>query len=363
MGGLLPVEPFLRGENRSGRPLRRFEATSLFFLRRVADGSGWAAAYRGPVTGFGVSALHLYNRSETGSPAAIFRSFRAPLWAASRLRLGYGADIGFAGGWRPYDALANPYNKLISTRLTAYVRLALGLRLRVAPRWTVHLDGGLTHVSNGNFRRPNAGLNAVALGIGVRYGPTDLPPPPRVVALPYPARNFLSISLFGAAEKRLYATERLSPERKYAGITHGVAGLNLAWERRVSPKSQFGIGGSLLYHSGTRATAGVTDGALDYRPAAFGIYQWRVGLFPSYELIFHRWSAVVRAEYYVLSGDGAREGGRFRQRLGLKYRLSDRVYLAALVNARQFSVADYVEWHVGYLIPGSPRRRGSRPRD
>ncbi|PPK88383.1 lipid A 3-O-deacylase PagL [Neolewinella xylanilytica] len=359
VGMLLPVEPFLRGENLSGAPLTRFGATTASFLVRTAGHREWERRHGRPELGFGLTFLHYHNRRELGRPVALHRSFLAPLWERDGIRLAYGADIGLAAGWRRYDADRNPFNKLISTYLTAYFRLRVAGKVPLSDHFALQLDAGLTHVSNGNVKRPNAGLNAVSAGIGLRYAIREVPPavlPPLPRFSPY---TDLSISFFGGVEKRLYQTENLPPSEKYRGLTHGLGGIAVTVGRRLSYGSKIGLGGSLMYHDGNRVSAWTEDGQLHHHAAGSVGDRLRLGVFPSYELIFHRWSVMVQAEYYVVAPGDMNPVDRFRQRLGLKYRLSDRVYLATLVNARQFSVADFVEWHVGYTLTGSRRRGGS----
>ena len=361
-GRLLPVEPFLRGENLAGRPLSGFGATGLTLLRPVNSTLPWAGTYGSPQTGFGLTFLHLGNPAELGRPVAVYRSYRSPLLRIGSLRIAYGADIGLAGGWRRYSAQTNPYNKLISTRLTAYVRLSVATEWRVSPRLSLLLNAGLSHVSNGNYRRPNAGLNGVAAGLGLRHswpGPTAVSPASREKV---PRQDRLMISLLGATEKRLYYTDRLPPAEKYRGITYGIGGVNLAWERRVSAKSRLGAGMGAVYHPAARTTVALQGDRLVRTRTAAAHRGLQFGVYPSYELIFNRWSVVARAEYRLTRPSGDEEGGRFRQRLGLQYRLTDRWHVATLVNARQFSIADYVEWQVSYALPRSRPRPGSRKR-
>ena len=361
-GYLLPVEPFLRGENRAGRPLSGFGATGITVLRRVDPAAPWAGTYGGPATGFGLTFLHLDNPSEMGRPVAVHRSFRAPLLQLGGLRIGYGADIGMAGGWRRYDARTNPYNKLFSTRFTAYVRLSVGTAWHLSPRWQLLLNAGLSHVSNGNFRRPNAGLNAAAAGLGLRHSWSGRTAEPSTSRDEIGGQDRVMISLLGATEKRLYFTDRLPPAEKYRGITYGIGGVNLAWERRVSAKSRIGAGLGAVYHPAARTEVTLGDNRFARHPNGSTWRGLQFGIYPSYELVFNRWSVIARAEYRLTRSAQGEDGGRFRQRLGLQYRLTDRWHLATLVNARQFSIADYVEWQVGYAIPRSRRRPVSRRR-
>ncbi len=355
VGTILPVEPFLRGENALGSPLKRFSATSFHFFLRTSGIREWERRYGRPEAGFGITILNLYNPRELGSPLAVHRSFTAPFCDLPGFRLDYGADIGFAAGWRRYDAGSNPYNELISTQLTAFFRLRLGLMLLLSDHFSLSLNGGLTHVSNGNVKRPNAGLNVAAAGVGLCYRMEERksisPVEPLTHFDPY---TELSLSVFGGVEKQLYQTHNLSPGEKYRGLSHGIGGVSLSLNRRLAYKSMAGVGLSLLYHRGDNMAVSWEDGRLHGRARTLAKAHLRLGIFPGYELVFNRWSVLLQAEYYLLAPGNMDAVDRFRQRLGLKYRLTDRLYLATLVNARQFSIADFVEWHVGYTFRKNP---------
>lgn len=359
-GTILPVEAFLRGENLLDRPMDRFQGFSLRYMTRASGDQLWHHRHRLPESGFGLTLLDYDNPLEVGRPVAIHRSFRAPLRQWNRLRFDYGADIGLATGWKTYDTHSNPYNKLISTRLTAYFRLGMGARFQLADHWAVSMDAGLTHVSNGNLKRPNAGLNAASVGLGLQYTVRPTTAPVYSAALPRfaPVTDF-TLSAFGGVEKRLYRTEELPPEEKYRGLTHGLGGVSAILSRRLTYASKLGIGGSVLYHGGDNLSVWTDAGQLHHENGRAFAGPVRVGFFPAYELIFNRWSVQVQAEYYLLAAGGITKQDRFRQRIGLKYHLTDRTYLAMLVNARQFSIADFVEWHVGYSFTRNQPRRGS----
>jgi hypothetical protein len=56
----------------------------------------------------------------------------------------------------------------------------------------------------------------------------------------------------------------------------------------------------------------------------------------------------VQAEYALRAPWTRKAFDRFRQKIGLKCHLGDAAFLAVVLNARQFSQAEFVEWHVGW---------------
>ncbi|WP_420461234.1 acyloxyacyl hydrolase [Neolewinella sp.] len=350
-GLILPVEPFLRGENTLGVPLRRFTTYSLKFDRHTAGTREWEVRHGRPQTGFGLTYFQLPSPEELGRPVAVYRYFRAPLGSvAGRLTLDYSAEIGLATGWRRFDLTANPFNKLFSTRSTAYIFLGIGARLPLGEHWTTYLDLGLSHFSNGNFKRPNAGLNALSLGLGVHYSPVrrSAVPHPTLPAAWKPYTEW-QLYLHGGTEKNLYYPAGLPAAEQNRGLTHPLFGLGLVRSRRMSFKSSLGAGLSMWYRSGGNTEVAVTpSGRLRRLDPGFAAENLRIGVFPTYTLHFNRFAALLQAEYLLLDPTTAHGLRRFYQKVGLRYGVSERLSLAVVVGARQFSVAEFVEWRVGW---------------
>ncbi len=350
-GLILPVEPFLRGENTLRVPLRRFTTYSLKLDRRTTGTKEWEVQHGRPQTGFGLTYFQLPSPGELGRPVAVYRYFRAPLRPATgRLTLDYSAEIGLATGWRRYDLVTNPFNKLFSTRSTAYIFLGIGARLPLGEHLTNFLDVGLSHFSNGNFKRPNAGLNAVSLGLGVRYSPgrrSAVPHP--ILPAPWTPYTEWQLYLHGGTEKNLYYPAGLPVTEQNRGRTHPLFGLGIIRSRRISFKSSLGAGLSLWYRSGGNAEVAVApSGRLRRLNPGLALENLRIGIFPTYTLHFNRFATLLQAEYLLLDPATAHGLRRFYQKVGLSYGVSERVSVAVVVGARQFSVAEFVEWRVGW---------------
>jgi hypothetical protein len=349
-GYLLPVEPFLRGQNLSGKPVENFTSYSLTLSRRTGGQQQWERAYALPHTGFGIKWFDFRAPRELGNPVAVYRYFRAPFFRRGSFSFDYQAEIGFAVGWQRFDYARNPYNDLISTRVVAYLHPGIGFLWQVADHWAIKLDAGLNHFSNGNFRQPNAGLNGVAGSLQLRYRFGQLPPPPPL-AVPESAfipQTVFTLAIYGGRERRLYYPEGLDPGQQYRGLDHGIMGITGGIHRRVSPKSMIGLGAALFYRAAGSVSVATKDGQLVRTDKGLNGRHLRVGILPSYELIFNRVSLMVQAEYYVYGRSRTVDIDRFHQKIGFKYRLGENLYVAALVNARQFTIADYMEWHLGY---------------
>lgn len=73
-------------------------------------------------------------------------------------------------GWKKYDAESNPYNRVVGSKMNAYIHLSFLLNWQLDAQTNLRAGIGATHFSNGNTAYPNAGVNTLGASIGLtRY--------------------------------------------------------------------------------------------------------------------------------------------------------------------------------------------------
>ena len=165
---ILHTNQYLRGNNPEGRTMNHaFTARLKYAFQRPQDNER-TAVYKGAYQGVGV-AYHDFNR-QLGNPvsAFIFQGARI-VGMAPRVSLNYEWNLGLTFGWHPFDVNDNPENKVIGSKVTAYIDVDLYLRWQLADCLDVNLGGSITHFSNGNTTIPNAGLNVLGGRVSVAY--------------------------------------------------------------------------------------------------------------------------------------------------------------------------------------------------
>ncbi|NJC27514.1 acyloxyacyl hydrolase [Neolewinella antarctica] len=357
-GQVMMTDGFVKGDNLRGQPLNDYAAASLKVARQKGRSRPWERRYLDPICGFGVSWLRLESPEEMGSPLAVYRYFRAPFFRRRGLSFDYHAELGVSFGWAPYNFTTNPHNEVVGTHVAAYARLGLGLNWVLSDHFSLQTDFKISHASNGNLRRPNAGLNVMALAVGLTYRlarPVDLKQATSGTELvrtevPLREREEWRISVYGGLDKHLYELPGLNPEEKYEALGFGLGGATIGYSRGVSPKSRIGVGATALYHSGATARPTVHNGALRKSSSAFSGRNLRFSVHPFYELVFHRFSATARLEVYFHNYNRDFDGPRIHQKIGLAYRFNQTIYAELVLNARWFSQAKFLEWHVGYAL-------------
>ena len=131
------------------------------------EGSREAIIYKGVYQGVGLS-YHHFN-PQLGNPVSAYLFQGATIKnLSSRLSLNYEWNLGLTYGWKSYDEKNHPENRVIGSKLTAYLDADIYLRWMLSRQCDLNLGATFTHYSNGNTSIPNAGLNVVgARGCGI----------------------------------------------------------------------------------------------------------------------------------------------------------------------------------------------------
>lgn len=165
---ILHTNRYLRGENMEGREMNHAFSGRLKYAFQLPAESYSGRIYRGAYQGVGV-AWHDFN-PQLGNPfsAFIFQGARIRQ-LAPRLSLNYEWNLGLTFGWHPFDAETNPENRVIGSKVTAYIDADFYLRWQLSRSWDLNAGVSVIHFSNGNTTIPNAGLNVLGGRVSLAY--------------------------------------------------------------------------------------------------------------------------------------------------------------------------------------------------
>ena len=230
---VLPTNPFLRDHSGYGPslPLNRDLSFHLKYGFAADPESRVGRLYPYTFQGLGLSYEGFDNRREVGRPLTLYlfqtsRVARIAPW----LSLDYEWNFGASLGWKPFDPETNPYNRVVGSRINAYIDVGFFLNARLSDRVRLTLGGGVTHFSNGNTHLPNSGVNTAGGRIGLVYAfQPELRERVRRIALPEMEQGFwrrmgLDVVIYGAFRAKGVASD------EGAYILPGrfcIAGLNL----------------------------------------------------------------------------------------------------------------------------------------
>ena len=264
-GLIIHTNKYLKGLNPEVRTMNHSFLVKVKYAFAPPEKSEQALVYKGVYQGVGLS-VHDFN-PQLGNPVSAYIFQGATIKTlARRLSLNYEWDFGLTYGWKPHDWESNPENRVIGSKMTAYIDVDLYLRWILSKHWDLNLGATLTHYSNGNTSIPNAGLNVVAAKASVAYYINRRLAQAEVSALPPVDKHWLwDLTLYGAWKKRGVETEYGA----YAlPDTYGVIGFTL----------------NPLYHANHWLNLGVSlDGSydgganLDINPEALTKSTWKGG--------------------------------------------------------------------------------------
>ena len=167
-GRILHTNSFLRGNNTEVRTMNHSFVARLKYAFAPPENSLEAHIYKGVYQGVGLG-FHHFN-PQLGNPVSLFVFQGATIKTLSpRLSLNYEWDFGITYGWKAHDWQDHPENRVIGSKMTAYIDADLYLRWMLSKDWDLNIGATITHYSNGNTAIPNAGLNVAGARASVAY--------------------------------------------------------------------------------------------------------------------------------------------------------------------------------------------------
>jgi hypothetical protein len=92
------------------------------------------------------------------------------------------------------------------------------------------------------------------------------------------------------------------------------------------------------------------NGRLLANPASFN-EGLQISIYPSYELVMDKASLVVQPGFYVYRARYPERTPFNYQRIGFKYHFTNDFSVGLYMRAHYWSIADFIEWTIGYRIP------------
>ncbi|WP_300729331.1 acyloxyacyl hydrolase [uncultured Bacteroides sp.] len=237
-GYIFPTNDFLKGLNDREKPVRKAFSYHLKYSFKFNPQSRLGKLYPYTYQGIGISYTDFINRKEMGRPFGVY-VFQGSRIAriAPKLTLDYEWNFGATFGWKPYNDNMytdtgeenpdyNPYNRVVGSKVNAYLNVGLMLNWQIDPNWKLSLGVDATHYSNGNTHYPNSGINTIGGRIGLvrTFGNVEEP------AHAQPLKTFrrhisYDVVVYGATKyKGIFFDDGRA---KLAPGPFGVAGINI----------------------------------------------------------------------------------------------------------------------------------------
>lgn len=348
-GYVFATNPFLKGINSNHVRIDDFRALSLKLSWQTTGSKLWEECYKYPYYGLGLYAADFYDPKEIGYPVAVYGFFNAPFIRMQRFAFTYEIGFGATFNWKAYNPVSNQYNVAIGAGESFFIDAGLNLQYVVFKKITLDAGFSLTHFSNGALRKPNFGINTVAPKLSLMYNFSQ-PLVFKQQAIPaYRPENEWIVSVYGGVKNVIFDSVNLPVMEKYEGLYFPVFGISTTFNRQVSYKSKLGFGATLTYNGAVNAQAAVENNELEARSSRPGD-KILLSIYPSYELVVNKVSLVLQPAFYIYRKKLINQSPAFHQRIGLKYHISDRLFVGITLVDYQFHVSDFIEWNLGYRM-------------
>lgn len=348
-GYVLPTNDFVKGVNEAGDPINFYQSLDISYGVQTDGSKDWHHIFNFPYYGVSFYNANFFDRDELGMPTALFGFMGLPLERKENSLFGYELGFGLTYNWNAYDPIDNPFNIAIGSYRTVYINANLFYEYYINKRWSAKGGLGFTHFSNGGTKKPNSGLNLASPFIKLTYSLKDRPELERLPQADYDQHYEVAIQYGIGAKNKIYTNP--NNEELYNDAMFSFSNFSAAFLKQTTWKNKFGAGFDLTYDEMAGATVTFPENDIPQVDQAdhFGD-KLMLGLFGTYEFTVNRLSVASYFGAYAFRKTYDGMPPLLYQKFGLKYHFKRDIYIGLLVRAHNFSVADVIEWNLGYRI-------------
>ncbi|MCT4643494.1 MAG: acyloxyacyl hydrolase [Carboxylicivirga sp.] len=356
-GRVLLTNDFLKGENESNQVIDYYQALHLSYAVQTDGRKEWHHIFNFPYFGFGIYNANFFNVDELGTPTSLFGFMGFPFSHNEKRTWGYELGFGLTYNWEPYDKYDNPFNVAIGSYRTVYIDANLFYQYHLSPRWDIRGSFGFTHFSNGGTKKPNSGINLLSPAVEISYNFKDRPVLIRKPQPAYEQHYEVALQLGSGSSNVLYdnPNEPTPPavDKGTADVMHSYLNFSAAILKQATWKNKFGAGIDVTYDEKvnvkvTNPEDGSQEPIVEFADKTKDKMQ--LGIFGTYEYTIDRLSVASYFGILALRQKGYKAPPLLYQKFGLKYHFKNDMYAGLLVRAHNFSVAEVIEWNIGYRI-------------
>ncbi|PSR02242.1 MAG: hypothetical protein BRD50_07450 [Bacteroidetes bacterium SW_11_45_7] len=139
------------------------------FAAQTKGSALWHQLLNYPESGLALIGGSFGNRDELGFGYGAIPFVKFRLHDSKIARLFFRMGIGVGVVTEPYDALENPSNNAIGSKVNNIAQFVFGVDWKLDQYWHLRAAASYTHFSNGRIQHPNLGVNTPAGVVGLRY--------------------------------------------------------------------------------------------------------------------------------------------------------------------------------------------------
>lgn len=337
-GKVLKSNDFVRGDNKIGLPISNFTATDLRIGWQTRGTEAWHHAHKLPYYGLGIHSMVFSNADEIGFPTAVYFFFGAPFSRKEKSSFDYEFSFGLSYNWKPYDEVNNPFNLAIGSYRNAFIDAKIKYVWYFSKK--LSMDAGLrfTHFSNGAIRMPNAGINLFAPFVGLRYDLIPKDPRPFSELKSKHVNPTKEFNIIIASGKRSIK-DTTTPNHQMASLLN----VSLEYLKPAGDIFKLGMGIDFGFDENRNLTVDGDNVQLASKGRQVFSAVSAIGQFRA-----NRLGVQAGLGYEFLNNGKFHFSNDTYQRIGLRYYLFKNIFAGIAIKANNFSVADYIEWSIGY---------------
>ena len=351
-GYVFQTNDFLKGLNTRAASVDEYQDVFLKFSKQTNGEKLWEQIFKYPSWGFGMYVADFYNHAEIGTPIALYGFLNAPFVRWKHSSFNYEISFGATGNWKSFNPLTNQYNTSIGAGESFFIDGGLNMDVELSKHLDLIAGFSLTHFSNGALKIPNSGINSIAPKVSLKYNLYDRPKFIKHELPKFKPVNEWEISAFVSQKNLVFDTlTNIGILEKYEGAYFTVLGVTATYNHQISRMSKIGIGMNLAYNESVNGQVALQNNDLVDVEGPF-MEKFEVSIFPSYELVVNKMSIILQPAFYLYRKNLKNQSPVFHQRIGLKYHISDDIFVGIILRDYAFHVSDFIEWTIGYSIGG-----------
>ncbi|MDH5399043.1 MAG: acyloxyacyl hydrolase [Cyclobacteriaceae bacterium] len=305
------------------------------FNRHHYGHQSWESRHRYP--DFGVSFYYVnYNSPVTGRSYALAPHYKIYLGKKRDgiFRLTYKMGLGIGLNDTPYSRDTNHQNQLLGSRFCFSIPTTLDAELKINKQIRLNSGLSLIHFSNGAIKKPNKGINVIALTGGFRYHLATTTPSYQQNEEAFDQQSVRAVLILsGGAHEPNFVGAGAKPffnltaygSKKVNHKIAWLAGVDVFWSLALKEDIQYDV---------------------DLEPGPLPDYK-RAAVTAGFEYFINDLSIIGQIGVYFY--DPYHKYAFFYERIGLKYYINPRLFTSLTLKAH-YANAEMAELGVGYYL-------------
>ena len=292
----------------------------------------WEQLYNYPEYGVSLFYSTLGNDEVFGRELALTYFVRLYFLSRKRFRLYNRTGIGLSYITRKFDLNNNYLNVAVGSHLNAHFNFRIGGNYVLTKKISLNLGVSFNHLSSANTSEPNLGLNYMTGYGGVTYRLGEQTEKQTLAVPPHTKENsFLLFASVGGKRSRSLASQYFL-----------TSSLSLEFNRALTRKFRFGLGGDLFFDNSVRV--GMEKKEEEYKPSD----RFQTGIHASVALVYGKLSLSIQQGIYLLLLEKVGEYPLYN-RGTIQYQVNPHLALRLAMKSH-FNVLDFPEVGVGYTF-------------